>query len=251
MTMNGVDLSNNNGSVDWTGVEFAFYKATEGVSFVDRTQATWAGKVVGGPYHFAHPDQNSPDNAAAFFLANAIPGQVWALDCETRKGADPLAIMGASSLAGWCDRFYQLVAPTLGPNGYHYTFRSYADHLWPILRAPWRWWLASASGRPGAVTHYAGRVVDIEQWGIVNGVDRDIAYTPLLQGGLHMDADVQAAFSAIKTDVDNTKIDVDSAHVKLDNLNTKLDGLIALVQKIQPSAPVGDVPITGTAHFGS
>jgi Glycosyl hydrolases family 25 len=176
--MQGVDVSNNNSVVDWHGVEFAFYKATEGATFIDATQSGFAATsrlLPHGPYHFAHPDANSADVEAAHFLAYAIPGTMWALDCETRTGKNPLAVMGAAALAAWCDRFFDLVAPHLGP-GYHYTFRSYADQLWPRLTRPWRWWLATAVGKPSFPV-YAGRTVDVEQWGQVAGVDQDFAYT--------------------------------------------------------------------------
>jgi hypothetical protein len=180
MTWNGIDVSNNNSAVDWQGVEFAFYKATEGASFIDTTQHAWANHVKpSGPYHFAHPDANTPQAEADHFLKWAVPGQMWALDCETRPGVDPLHIMGATRLAAWCDEFYGLVAPHLGPNGYHYTFRSYAEALWPLLTAPWRWWLASAAGVP-SYRSYAGRTVDIEQFAQTGGIDRDIAYTALV-----------------------------------------------------------------------
>lgn len=183
----GIDLSNNNGGpVDWNGVEFAYRKATEGVGFIDATQAKWhaeaqARSIPDGPYHFAHPDVNSVDAEADFFIAHAIPGEFWALDCETRKSGtktiSPLAIMGAPSLASWCDQFYDRVAPVLGPIGFHYTFRSYADALWPRLTAPWWWWLASAAGAPKYRT-YAGRAVAVEQYAIVGGVDQNESYVP-------------------------------------------------------------------------
>jgi len=178
--VNGIDLSNWNSWVDWRGVEFDFYKATEGVSYVDPTQGTWANKIpIDGPYHFAHPDQNSPEAEAAYFVRHAIPGVMWALDCEMRGSVSPLAIMGAAALAAWCDRFHELVAPHLGPNGFHYTPRSYAPSLWPRLQRPWRWWLAGARGVPTYQT-FAGKTVDIEQYAIVGGIDRNISYTPIV-----------------------------------------------------------------------
>ena len=179
--MHGIDVSNHQTYVDWRGVEFCFYKATEGVSFVDSKQDQWANKIaLDGPYHFAHPNVNSPEAEAAHFLNHAKPGVMWALDCETYGSMDPLALIGSARLVAWCDRFYELVSPVLGPNGYHYTFRSYASRLWPQLKEPWRWWLASATGAP-TYTSYAGRPVDIEQYAIIGGVDRNVSYTDIIQ----------------------------------------------------------------------
>lgn len=54
---------------------------------------------------------------------------------------------------------------------------------------------------------------------------------PAAQGVLTMESDVQAAFAAIRSDVDGTKVDVDSAHVKLDQAIERLDKILAIVQK--------------------
>lgn len=278
--MNGIDVSNNNQSVDWAGVEFCFYKATEGVSFTDQTQASWANKVsVDGPYHFAHPDRNSPEAEAAHFLAKAIPGRMWALDCETYGQVDPLGIIGPARLAAWCDRFFELVAPVLGPVGYHYTFRSYAATLWPRLQQPWRWWLASAAGKPTYRT-YAGRVVDIEQYAIVAGVDRDISYTPIASEDPDMtDAEHQMladtrqlasdaliaatqALTAARSAATNgswvlgvdpntgaeTGHGITTIETIVTDLAAKVEALAAKVATIETGGLAGDVPFTGTIH---
>jgi len=96
----GVDVSNWQGAVDWSAVRasgrtFAFAKATEGVTFVDRTlnanrQGMAAqGMVLRGLYHFAHPARNSPAAEAQHFLSTVgllAQGEVPVLDLEVENG---------------------------------------------------------------------------------------------------------------------------------------------------------------------
>jgi hypothetical protein len=182
----GVDVSNNNGGSlppagEWT---FAYAKASESTNFDDTRFEGYVAEFdrqgkPWGPYHFAHPDVNSADAEAAYFLAHAKRGALgWALDVETRRTPvpkDPLAIMGAGRLATWCERFAQLVSPTLGQQVF-YCNRSYATALYPHLSQGWRTWLATLDGY-AHVPSYAGRTVDVEQYAIV-GVDRNIARNP-------------------------------------------------------------------------
>lgn len=76
-----IDLSNNNGAVDFTKVashrQFRVYlKLTEGTHFRDGTfnqrygDARRANLIV-GCYHFARPSENTPKEEADFFLRNA------------------------------------------------------------------------------------------------------------------------------------------------------------------------------------
>jgi GH25 family lysozyme M1 (1,4-beta-N-acetylmuramidase) len=99
VVLKGIDVSNNNGAVDWaavarSGVTFAFLKATEGTSFVDvyypinRTAAHAQGIKVGA-YHFARPGRSGPEQQAEYFLAAARPAPaelVPVLDLEDDGG---------------------------------------------------------------------------------------------------------------------------------------------------------------------
>jgi hypothetical protein len=188
MTEFGIDVSNNNDvhslppAGEWS---FAYAKASEAANFDD---AEFEGYVAEfdrqgkpwGPYHFAHPDANTADAEAAWFLGRAKRGALgWALDVETRgQGAahrDPLAIMGADRLAQWCERFAQLVTPKLGQQVF-YCNRSYATALYPRLSSAWKTWLATLDGY-AHVPAYAGRTIDVEQHAIA-GVDRNTARAP-------------------------------------------------------------------------
>ncbi len=77
----GIDISNNNGSINWTkvasgGYTFAFGKATEGTTFTDGTYSTNrnASESAGlafGAYHFARPVGTSVAGVTASGIAQA------------------------------------------------------------------------------------------------------------------------------------------------------------------------------------
>src|SRR5262245_14798327 len=72
----GIDVSNHQGTVNWTavknsGITFAFAKATEGTTFTDAfiNQNIAGMKRVGiipGAYHFAHPGADAVTQANKF-----------------------------------------------------------------------------------------------------------------------------------------------------------------------------------------
>jgi lysozyme len=122
--MKGVDVNGAKGPIDWrkvhnAGFEFAFLKATEGRTFNDerynfnRRAAKAAGLKVGA-YHFARPDNNSPEAEASHFLRVARPqrGELLpVLDWET-----------APPTASWAVRFLQIVERAIGAAPILYTF---------------------------------------------------------------------------------------------------------------------------------
>lgn len=186
----GIDVSNNNHGMlpSPSEYDFAFAKATEGAGFDDRN---FEGYVLEfdreakpwGPYHFVHADVNTPEAEADWFLKHAQRGPLgWALDVESRDQGriSPLAIMGASRLAAWCDTFRALVEPELGPSWF-YCNKSYATALFPHLGTAWRIWLATLNGAPRNAD-WAGRTVDVEQFAINGGFDRNLERTDLQAG---------------------------------------------------------------------
>ena len=122
--MRGIDVNGAKGPVDWSrvrsaGFEFAFLKATEGRTFDDerfgfnRRAAKAAGLVVGA-YHYARPDNNSPEAEAEHFLRIARPtrGELLpALDWET-----------APPTAAWALRFLRAVETAIAAAPILYTF---------------------------------------------------------------------------------------------------------------------------------
>lgn len=93
-TTPGIDVSNYQGSINWTsvrnaGIQFAFIKTTEGTTYHDpRFAANYVGAynagVIRGAYHFALPDR-STGAAQANFLASS--GGAWSADSLTLPAA--------------------------------------------------------------------------------------------------------------------------------------------------------------------
>lgn len=93
-TVEGIDVSHWQGSINWTavrsaGIQFAYMKATEGTSFRDASfntnypRAYYAG-VIRGAYHFALPNRSSGATQADFFASH---GGAWSADNRTLPGA--------------------------------------------------------------------------------------------------------------------------------------------------------------------
>jgi lysozyme len=104
MSIKGIDVSGNNGAIDWNAlgaagdVQFAIAKATEGVTYNDASFAgNWKGiqsaGLVRGAYHYARPDNNNAEDEADHFLAQVAAagglegGDLVALDLEATKVA--------------------------------------------------------------------------------------------------------------------------------------------------------------------
>ncbi len=105
MPAEGLDVSHNNGSIDWNrvkaaGISFAYIKATEGATFIDpkweeNLAACRDVDIVPGLYHFYHHDAD-PDVQAHHFLqtiGSLQPGDLPpAVDVEAPgDGAGPIA----------------------------------------------------------------------------------------------------------------------------------------------------------------
>lgn len=137
--MRGVDLSNNNGLVDWTqlgldGDSFVFEKASEGAAFVDPVYAfNRAGAAVDGlrfgAYHFARPagsgiagiTANAETQADHFAsIAQPQPGDLLpVLDLEKTGGLPP------SGLSAWAQAWLDEVQARVGVKPLIYTGLSF------------------------------------------------------------------------------------------------------------------------------
>lgn len=177
--MNGIDVSSNDGTVDWYAlhqagsVDFAWVKATEGFTYDDPTfrpninGANRVGIAVGA-YHFARPHSNTAQAEADHFLSiiGDTPLLAACLDFEDDKftggGAD------------WALNWLQRVESRRGITPHLYTYTSYwrahgspdpaflCYPLWiaayqgyaPTLPAPWAtWdiWQFTSSGRVAGI----------------------------------------------------------------------------------------------------
>ncbi len=187
----GIDVSHFQGTVDWqavrqAGVEFAFVKATDGLTWVDPQWATnWpamsAAGVLRGAYHFFEPGDDAAEQAD-FFLQTVQPAAgdlPPALDVET---------VGGSSAALWegVETWLQIVASAVGAPPFLYLSPDFAADnqapaslaaypLWvaeygvsaPSLPAGWSDWLIWQSSETGSVA------------GVTGSVDLDVSNGPL------------------------------------------------------------------------
>ena len=158
MALSGIDISNNNGDVDWervvtAGVTFAFLKATEGTSFVDQTYERHraAAKQHGikvGAYHFARPAKSQPGQQAAFFLEHAKPkaGELRpVLDLEDNGG------LAAADVQRWARGWLDAVERAVGCKPIIYTSPSFwRDRAGNADFSGYPLWHAQYTKRPNA-----------------------------------------------------------------------------------------------------
>jgi lysozyme len=182
----GIDVSHYQGTVDWpqvkaVGIQFAFAKATEGVTLLDPEFATnWAGmKAAGllrGAYHFFEPNDDAGQQAT-FFLSTVqlesgdLPP---VLDVETAAATSEALWQGVQT---WLDQ----VEAATGVRPILYLNKSFANEydapsslaaypLWlaqyeveiPTLPNGWTTWLLWQYSQTGTIDGVSGSV-DFDQ----------------------------------------------------------------------------------------
>lgn len=137
-----VDVSNNQGIVDWRsvaryGVEGAWVKATEGISYNDslftrnRAESQKHG-IRFGAYHFARPDLHPDDPEAEAKHFCALVGKVGrrdlrpVLDFETHGAYRTDA---GERLTAWARRFNKVVWKKLGVLPLFYSYPAFIQGL--------------------------------------------------------------------------------------------------------------------------
>lgn len=155
--MRGIDVSNNNGAVNWAkakadGVDFAWVKATEGRTFddshllVNLHDARKVGVHVGA-YHYAQPGANSAAVEADHFLRvyRPQPGDLLpVLDFEVPGGMSPQA------MSAWAIRWMDLVGEGLGTEVVLYTYPYFLrDRMDVGMLKGRKLWYADYTGKPG------------------------------------------------------------------------------------------------------
>ena len=149
--MIGIDVHGSKGPIDWRsvrahGVDFAFVKASEGRSFIDKRTAlnvegARANGILVGCYHFARPNANSPEREADNFLRR-INGLGYTLppvlDIEDGDG----------DLSTWARTFCQHVEFVTGHTPIIYTYSAFAHHLTHASLGGYPLWLAAYRNTP-------------------------------------------------------------------------------------------------------
>ncbi len=139
------------GAVRRSGRLFAFAKATEGQTFVDRTFAAnragmaGAGMVLRGFYHFARPDRNSAAAEAAHYLRTVGllgPGEVPVLDLEVAPGP---------GVGDWAAEWLALVAKGTGRTPILYSYQSYLYSVPTARLTQYPLWIAAWGANDGTI----------------------------------------------------------------------------------------------------
>nr|HEX4313441.1 GH25 family lysozyme [Kofleriaceae bacterium] len=166
-TVQGVDVSYYEGTVNWTkahaaGIEFAFIRVSDGLTFHDpkfsvNWQATKAAGVIRGAYQFFRPSDDPTEQADLVVAALGgvyTPGDLPpVIDVEVTQGYGPKAL--AAKVRTWVAR----VKSKLGVNPIIYTGTYFwadqvggptdfgGDPMWlarytscPAVTAPWTTW---------------------------------------------------------------------------------------------------------------
>ncbi len=157
----GIDVSNNNGHIDWaavaaSGAQFALAKATEGTGFRDAffpdnfIEMRKHG-IIRGAYHFARPDRSSAEDEAAYFLryVNSVGlkrGDLLALDLESYNGSLERASASGIGVAEWALSWLRYAEREVGFRPLVYTAGNVV-RLFELARYPelgdYGLWLAS------------------------------------------------------------------------------------------------------------
>ena len=167
--IHGIDVSAWQGQIDWGAVQrsgrlFAFAKATEGATFVDRTFAAnraamgQAGLVLRGFYHFARPDRNTAAAEAANFLRTVGPlgpGEVAVLDIEVTPGP---------GIGDWAAEWLSRVHQATGRVPLIYSYQSYLYEIPTSRLTPYPLWVAAWGDDNGQVPTTQPRTDRWSRW---------------------------------------------------------------------------------------
>lgn len=152
-----LDLSNNNGDPDWArlkaqGINAVYLKATEGMTFVDRTfaarrKAANAHGIAVGAYHFARPDASTAVEQARSFAR--VVGKLGVNDLRPALDFEVPTKMPPAMAVQWARSFNRAVKGMLGALPVFYTFSSYAAALPAATPIGAGLWLASYDRNDG------------------------------------------------------------------------------------------------------
>ena len=194
----GIDVSNNNGSINWAqvskdslGIKFMVAKATEGSTFIDSyfknhiTQAQ-ANGIKGHAYHYMLATSNTAAISEANNFANVLDASGSNFSGYAFLDVEDNVLSGnATTLTGHCMAFLN----RMKERGYKkigiYASRSFYQTRLIASQFPsdMLLWIAAWGGNSAGIT------CDIWQYsetgrvsGISGGVDMNVGYSPLLLG---------------------------------------------------------------------
>ena len=169
-TTPGIDVSRYQGSINWSsvrssGVQFAYVKATEGVSYRDPNFGTnyvgaYNAGVIRGAYHFALPNRSTGATQANYLASN---GGAWSADNLTLPAAldiehNPYGAMcyglGQAAMRTWIGDFLATYRARTGRYAVIYTTTSWWTSCTGNWSGPWAnhpLWVARWSSSPGAL----------------------------------------------------------------------------------------------------
>lgn len=144
----GIDVSHYQGTVSWSsvrqaGIEFAFAKATDGLSWVDPEFATnWpamkAAALLRGAYHFYEPADDAAEQAE-FFLKNV---QLVSGDLPPALDVEKAPASGTDLWEG-VETWLQAVAKATGVQPFLYMDPTFAnEYKAPASLAAYPLWIA-------------------------------------------------------------------------------------------------------------
>lgn len=193
----GIDISNNNGTVDWkavrgAGASFAIVKASEGQDYIDpnfsraELRSITSAHLIPGVYHFLRPraDRTGAREAAWFteVIGHAGYGKGFlppVLDVETTE-------LSPSSTCTYVGSFLRLVRRNLGVKAIVYTYPGFAAENFSGCSwlGKYRLWIANYGvSAPTIPTPWANHLMwQYTSTGHVNGVGGYVDLNKLIGG---------------------------------------------------------------------
>ena len=192
----GIDVSNWQGNIDWEqvkadGYTFAWAKSTEGMTytdpmFVNNMENGLNANVVMGAYHFARPDNNTPQEDAANFLnvASAYIGNGFlppVLDLENPySGGQAILLMDmftSEELSSWAREWMIEVQTQTGIAPFIYINGNYSNYLNSSLNEYGLWFAQPDENLSPPINIGSWedwRFKQYSWWGAISGIQGDV-----------------------------------------------------------------------------
>lgn len=192
----GIDVSNWQGNIDWEqvkadGYTFAWAKSTEGMTYTDPMFLTnmengLDANVIMGAYHFARPDNNTPQEDAANFLniASAYIGNGFlppVLDLENPYSGGQTILLTdmftSEELSNWAQAWMAEVETQTGISPFIYINGNYANYLNSSLTEYGLWFAQPDENLSPPVnigTWEDWKFKQYSWWGDISGIQGDV-----------------------------------------------------------------------------